>query len=111
MNWNIIGLITSIVVIIVCLLGVSNMLINSNKETEKLFEKIDKMDKVLLTSKVLIKTDTLEIIKTNWWDCSVTLENNIQYSYNYIESRLLGNSKFKIDSINDEYDKRNKTFY
>jgi hypothetical protein len=63
-------------------------------------DKINKIDTILLNSQVIIKSDTLDIISTNWQNKTVTLENSIVCDYKYISSRfVLRRPLMEIDSI------------
>jgi hypothetical protein len=64
-------------------------------------DKTNKINNILLNSQVIIKSDTLDIIKTDWLNGYVTLKNNVRYDYKYISSRFaLKETLMKIDSIN-----------
>ena len=79
------------------------ILLFSCKENDKVFDLYDNMsvaDSIIIKTQVIIDNDTMDIIKTDWWNSTVTLENNIEYNYNYIEDKMYPYSnKLKIDSI------------
>lgn len=47
------------------------------------------LEKILYQSQVLIKNDTFDIIKINTLFGKVTLDNQKEYDFGYIQSRLL----------------------
>ena len=96
-------MILSVLLVVALLFLITKACDNVQDEIGGAFDKIDTIDAIVFSSPVIIDQDTLDVINTNWWNESVTLENGQVYDYNYIENKFLDkNVKRKIDSINSQ---------
>jgi hypothetical protein len=64
-------------------------------------DKLNAANQLLLSSKVVVENDTLDIIRTHWISNEVTLSNNVTYGWDYVEPRLMNKEYvlLKMDSI------------
>ena len=64
-------------------------------------DKLNAVNQLLLSSKVVVENDTLDIIRTHWIGNEVTLSNNMTYGWDYVEPRLMNKEYvlLKMDSI------------
>jgi len=91
--------ILGIVLIVIGMVGIYNYFSTS---VDDVFDKVDTIDELVFSSPIVIDQDTLDVINTNWWNESVTLENGKVYDYAYIANKFLDKDiKRKIDSINN----------
>ena len=84
------------IIILTILLLASCQMTSSNST----FDKIAKSDSIIINSKVIIKTDTLDIINTSWLNNEVTLENGVKYNWNYVENKIIPlENRYALDSL------------
>tara|TARA_R110000803_G_scaffold144776_2_gene210606 strand:+ start:816 stop:1148 length:333 start_codon:yes stop_codon:yes gene_type:complete len=87
---------------VICALTLKLVLNDKNKSP---FDEINAVKKVLLESKVVLKKDTLDIINTNFFMQTMTLENGMFYDYEYLSNKFLHPKVTlkRLDSITNKY--------
>ena len=87
---------------VICALTLKLVLNDKNKSP---FDEINAVKKVLLESKVVLKKDTLDIINTNFFMQTMTLENGMSYDYKYLDNKFLHSEVVlkKLDSVSNQY--------